>query len=113
MNRLIKAGKLDDVFQDSIEYTITTGSSALGRGSDYQTLTTFVQTLTQMIPVEQLGSVLDMTEFVRRLAYSLDVQTASLVKTPEQIQEEQAAAQQAEMAQNVAPEVVKAEMNQQ
>ena len=107
MNRLIAQGKLNPVLKNSIELEITTGSSALGRGTDFQTLTTFISTLTGMAQQAQaVGNYINMEELIKRLAYSLDINTATLVTSQ---QERDAAAQQAQQAQvmqDAAPKVI-------
>ena len=112
MNRLVKQGKLDDILKDSVEYEITTGSSALGRGTDFQTLTTFINTLGSILPPEVMGSSINMEEMIRRLAYSLDVNTAQLVKTAEEQQQEMEQQQKDQLEQQIAPEVAKKQMEQ-
>jgi hypothetical protein len=106
MNRLVKKKKLNEVLKNSTELEITTGSAALGRGSDFQTLTTFVGTLTQIMTAVGAGSYIDMPELIKRLAYSLDINTAQLVKSQEQIAQEQQAAQEAQAMQEAAPTVI-------
>jgi hypothetical protein len=106
MNRLVKKKKLSEVLKNSTELEITTGSAALGRGTDFQTLTTFVATLTQIMQAQGAGSYIDMPELIKRLAYSLDINTAQLVKTQEQIAQEQQAAAEAQAVQEAAPEVI-------
>jgi hypothetical protein len=107
MNRLVKKKKLNEVLKNSTELEITTGSAALGRGSDFQTLTTFVTTLTQIMLATGAGSYIDMPELIKRLAYSLDINTATLVKTQEQIAAEQQAASEAQAQQEAAPDIMK------
>jgi Xaa-Pro aminopeptidase len=106
MNRLVKKKKLNEVLKNSTELEITTGSAALGRGSDFQTLTTFVATLTQITQAQGAGGLIDLPELIKRLAYSLDINTAQLVKSQDQIAEEQAAASQAQAVQEAAPKVI-------
>lgn len=107
MARLVKAGKLDAILTEELDLEITTGSAALGRGTDYTTLTTFMQTLQGLIPQEQLQQFLETPELIKRLAYSLDINTGQLVKSTEQIAEENAAAQEAQMTEQIVPEVAK------
>lgn len=106
MNRLVKKKKLAEVLKNSMELEITTGSAALGRGTDFQTLTTFVSTLTQIMLAQGAGSFIDMPELIKRLAYSLDINTATLVKTQDQIAGEQQAAAEAQAQQEAAPEIM-------
>ena len=118
MNRLIEQKKLNPVLKNSLELEITTGSSALGRGTDFQTLTTFITTLTGMAQQAQaVGNFINMEELIKRLAYSLDINTATLVTTQEDraaaAQAEQEAAIQQEAAPKVIEQQVKAQTEQQ
>lgn len=106
MARLVKAGKLDSILLNELDLEITTGSAALGRGSDFNILTTFITTLQNIVPPEQTQGLIDVSELAKRLAYSLDINTASLVKTEEQIQQERMMAQQEQLAQQVAPQLI-------
>ena len=106
MNRLVKKNKLNPILKNSVELEITTGSAALGRGTDFQTLTTFVGTLTQIAQTQGAGSFVNMEELIKRLAYSLDINTATLVTTEEERQAQQQAAQQAQIESEAAPQVI-------
>jgi len=55
---------------------------------------------------QEFGRYIKMPEMIARVASSLDIGTAELVKTQEELQAEQAAQQEAEMAQAaVAPSI--------
>lgn len=112
MNRLISSGKIAPILKNAVDLEITTGSAALGRGNDYNILTTFLQTLNGTVGQQVVASYVNIPELLRRFAYSLDINTASLIKDEKQIQAEQQAAQQAQMAETVAPTVAKAAMEQ-
>lgn len=107
MNRLVDQGKLASIIKSSVELEITTGSAALGRGTDFQTLTTFVTTLIQVSQAQQgAGSFINMEELIKRLAYSLDINTATLVTSEEERQAQAQAAQEAQIAQEAGPKVI-------
>ena len=105
MKRQEKKGRINEAIKKGLDLEITTGAAALGRGTNYQTIMTFVETLKSVIPEDQLGSTLDIPELVKRVAYSLDINTGSLVKTSEQQALESDEAQTNEIVQNVAPAI--------
>lgn len=111
LNRLIASGKYDEVFKKSLTLTITTGAAALGRGSDYQTLLTFLEALKANVPAEVLMEMVDLTELIKRLAYSLDINTAALIRSLEDMKKEQSTKQENIIAEKaagpVAQELVK------
>ena len=80
-----------------ISITITTGLEALGRGHDLQKLQLFVQQLSVLGP-EAMQQYLILTEFIKRVAAALGINISGLVKTEDQIKQEQAQAQQQEQA---------------
>ena len=78
-----------------------TGLEAIGRGDDRNKLVEFISVANQALGPEVMAQYLNMEEALRRLAASGSIDTTNLVKTPEQLQQEQMAAQQQqEQAQN-------------
>lgn len=112
MKRLIKQGKFPEILKDSLNLNITTGSAALGRGAEFQTLTTFISTLFNSLGPENFGRYLITNEFMDRLAYSLGINTKGLIKSTQQIQEEMAAEQQAAMQQQAIGPAIQAQAQQ-
>jgi hypothetical protein len=112
LERLVKQGKVSELLSDSLELEITTGAAALGRGTDFNVLSTFVQTLSAIAQQPTVGEYINMSELIKRLAYSLDINTASLVISDEQRAQMQAEQQQAAMEQQIAPEVARSQLQQ-
>ncbi len=105
LKRLVKKGLIKDILKDNLELEITTGSAALGRGSEFRALTSFVESAAQVLGPE-VTKFMNMPELLQRMAYSLDVNTASLIKTQEQLDAEAQAEQQAALQQQaVAPAI--------
>lgn len=103
--RLQKKGLINDALKDSIELEVTTGSAALGRGTEFSAISTFIQTM-QATLGQEFASYIKMPEMIARVANSLDIGTSELVKSQEELQAEQEAAQQAQMEQAaVAPAI--------
>lgn len=117
MNRLVKQGKIGEVLKGALKLEITTGSAALGRGTDFTVLTTFLQTIQGTMGFEQAMQFMNLSETIKRLAYSLDINTASLIKSDEEIamerEQAQAAQQQQAALEAAAPEAAKAAFNPQ
>lgn len=113
MNRLVKQKKINPVLKDSLKLEITTGSAALGRGTDFNVLNTFVNTLGMILQNPAAGNYVNVSELIKRMAYSLDINTASLIVSEEERQAMQQQAQQQQLMEQAAPELVKGAMNQQ
>lgn len=105
LKRLVKKGFIKDILKNNIELEITTGSAALGRGTEFRAIQTFMEAAVGLLG-EQAGQYLNVPEALSRMAYSLDVNTADLIKSPEQLQQEQQQAQQEQLEQQaVAPAI--------
>lgn len=102
-------GDLPKLPHDLLHPTITTGIDAIGRGQDVNKLQQFMQILNTMGPQvsQTIAQMINVDNLVDRVATSLSIDTDGLLKSPEQVQQEQQAAQQQQFAQNVAPNVVK------
>ena len=80
--------------------TIVAGLNGVGRGQDRQALMEFVGTLAQTMGPEALAQYINPQEFIRRLAAASGIESLGLLKTDEQLaQEQQQAQQQAAQAQ--------------
>lgn len=112
LNRLTSKGKLADVVKDSLDLEITTGSAALGRGTDFNVLATFIGQLGQVLQNPAAGQYIQVSELIKRMAYSLDINTGNLVVSDEERAAMAQAQQQAQLQQQVAPELVKGAMKQ-
>ena len=94
-------GEFPPIPNGLIEPMVTTGLEAIGRGNDKARLTNFLQTIAAALGPEQFAQYINPTELVRRFAAADGIDTAGLVKTEQQLQAEQAQAQQAMLAQTV------------
>lgn len=105
LKRLVKKGFIKDIIKQNIELEITTGSAALGRGTEFRAIQEFAAFATNMLG-ESAGQYLNIPEFLSRAAYSLDVNTGDLVKTKEQLEGEAQLAQKRQLEQQaVAPAI--------
>ena len=94
-----------------VKPTIVAGINSLGRGQDVQALGQFLTTIAQTMGPEAISQFINSDELIKRLAAAQGIDVLNLVKTQEQLQQEQVAAaeQQAQMeAMKGAPNMMKA-----
>ena len=91
---LQRSNQLPKLPKDIVRPQIVAGVNALGRGQDRESLTAFITTIAQTLGPEALVKYIDPGEAIKRLATSQGIDVLNLVKSPEEMQEEQAAAQQ-------------------
>ena len=83
--------------KDYVNPAIVAGINALGRGQDRESLTQFIQTVTQTIGPEAASQYLDPTEYLKRLAAASGIDTLGLIKSEETMEQEGQQQQQAQM----------------
>jgi hypothetical protein len=91
---------------DDVDPMITTGFEALGRGHDLNKLRVFFQSVQEAFGPEAMAQYCNVPDGIERLGMAAGVDTIGLVKTPEQIQQEQQAAQQGQLLNQVAPKAM-------
>lgn len=106
IKQLQRARKIAPWPNDMVTPSIVTGLEALGRGHDLQKLQTFTQAMAPLGP-ETLAQYMNMGEFISRTGVSLGIDMKGLIKTPEEIQMAEQAAQQQQMMAMLGPEAVK------
>ena len=113
MAHLTKANKLPALPKGVVEPSVVTGFEALGRGNDKAKLVEFLQFVLQGTGGAG-AQYLNVGTAIQRLASSMGIPTEGLIKTDEELQQEQQAAMQMqqqaaqqELLGNVAPEVVR------
>jgi hypothetical protein len=95
---MVKQKKMPKFPKEAVKPQIVTGMEALGRGQDLNKLSQFLEYLAPLGP-EVLSQKLNIDDYMDRLGASLGIDTGGLIKTDEQIQQEQAEAQQAQQEQ--------------
>ena len=96
MQREKKIAKLP---KELVRPVMTVGLAAVGRGNDLEQLVRFTTTIGQTMGPEGLQAYVKPTELIKRLAYSMGIDTLGLIKTEEELaQEEQAAQEQQQQA---------------
>ena len=105
MLQMTREGYIPDMPQGSqgVEPMITTGIEALGRGHDLTKLDTFIR-YAQVFP-EAFQTRVKQGAILSQIATALGIDSSSVVKSEEEYQQEMMAAQQAQMEQQVAPQV--------
>ena len=80
--------------KELVKPVMTVGLAAVGRGNDLEQLVRFTTTLGQTMGPEGLATYLKPSELIKRLAYSMGIDTVGLIKSDEELAQEQQAAQQ-------------------
>ena len=93
---LQRSGQLPKIPKDLVNPTIVAGINALGRGQDRESLTSFIMTITQTLGPDALMQYINADEAIKRLAAAQGIDVLNLVKSMEQIQQEQMDAAQAQ-----------------
>jgi len=89
---LQRSGELPKIPKDLVNPTIVAGINALGRGQDRESLTTFIMTIAQTLGPEALMQYINADEAIKRLAAAQGIDVLNLVKSMDQMQQEQDAA---------------------
>ena len=90
---LQRENKVPKLPKELVKPVMTVGLAAVGRGNDLEQLVRFTSTLGQTMGPEGLQTYLKPTELIKRLAYSMGIDIIGLVKTDEELAQEQQAAQ--------------------
>jgi|TARA_R100001530_G_scaffold30475_1_gene23910 hypothetical protein len=92
-----KIGKIPRLPKEVVKPTIVAGVNALGRGQDREALGMFLTTISQTMGPEATQQYINPEEVIKRLAASQGIDTLNLVRSMQEIQQEQQAAQQQQM----------------
>ena len=109
IKKLVKSQKLPPLPKE-VNTEIITGLEALGRGHEHQRLRAFVGDAAQVIGPEALVEYLEVSEYMKRSAAALNIDTQGLVRQQDEVdqrrqaQQEAAAAAQAQAAQPQQPQ---------
>ncbi len=99
MKRMSQANEIPSLPKNSVRPTIITGVEALGRGNDLQKLREFVAEIGNLAQVNPaVVQALNTQDLIKRLATGLGIDTEGLIKSEEELMQEQAA--QEEQMQN-------------
>lgn len=98
-------GKLID-FPNGVTPEIVTGVDALGRGQDATALAQFGQTMLTALPPQAVISYINVPSYLRALAASYGIDDTVVLKSDDQVAQEQAQAQQQQAVQAAIPNAV-------
>lgn len=93
--------------EDVVDPKIVTGVDALGRGQDLRALDAFLAGLGQAFGPEVLGRYIKLGEAIKRRGVALGINMDGLVKTDDEIAQEEQQAQLMALAQNLGPDALK------
>ena len=94
-----KRNEIPRIPKGIVKPTIVAGVNALGRGQDAISLAQFLQTIAQTMGPEAIAQYINPTEVVKRLAAAQGIDILNLVRSMEEIQSDQQAAQQMQQQQ--------------
>ena len=97
-----KKGDVPRIPKGIVKPTIVAGVNSLGRGQDAVSLAQFLQTIAQTMGAEAIAQYINPTEVVKRLAAAQGIDVLNLVKSVQELQQEQQAAQQMQQQQMAA-----------
>ena len=103
MHMLVRSGKAPKLPEKLVKPKIVTGVQGLGRGNDRNKLIEFIGTVSQALGPDIMRQYMNVDEAIKRLATSIGIDTANLVKTQEEIQNEMEAMQQQQLIQSLGP----------
>ena len=94
-----KTGEIPKIPKGMVKPIIVAGINALGRGQDVQALGSFLTTIAQTMGPEAIAQYINPDEVIKRLAAAQGIDVLNLVKSMQEIEQENAQAmqQQAEM----------------
>ena len=113
MKRMEQSSEIPKLPKGTVQPTIITGIEALGRGNDLQKLREFVAEIGNLAQINpQVVQALNPDDLIKRIAIGLGIDTDGLLKSQEQLAEEQAAEaeqmeqqQMMQMAEKAVPQV--------
>ena len=92
-----RKGEIPKIPKDIVKPTIVAGINALGRGQDRESLGQFLTILAQTLGPETINTFINTDEVIKRLAASQGIDVLNLVRSMQEVQQEQAMMQQQAM----------------
>jgi len=86
---LQRSNQIPKLPKDMVRPKIVAGINSLGRGQDNESLTRFMGTVSQTLGPEALLRFINPPEAIKRLAAAQGIDVLNLVRTPEELQQEQ------------------------
>jgi hypothetical protein len=112
MDKMSRNKRLPKIPKDIVKPTIVTGVEALGRGNDLNRLDMFLAGANQIVGPQAVTQYLNVSDYFKRRATALGIETEGLIKTEEEIQQAMQQAQMMEMAQKLGGPAINAAQEQ-
>ena len=106
--KMQKSGKMAKLPKDVVKPAIVTGMEALGRSSDKAKLSEFAVITQQALGPQVLSQYINPLNWLKRLTASLGLDSKGLIKSDEQLQQEQQQAQMMQLTQQLGPNAINA-----
>jgi len=90
-------GDIPKIPKNIVKPTIVAGINALGRGQDRESLSAFLTILAQTLGPEAIANFINTDEVIKRLAAAQGIDVLNLVRSMQEVQQEQAQMQQQQM----------------
>ena len=100
---LVRSGKAPKLPDRIVKPKIGTGVQGRGRGNERNKRVEVIGTVSQALGPDIMRQYMNVDEAIKRLANSIGIDTANLVKTQEEIQAEMEAMQQQQLIQHLGP----------
>ena len=97
MHTLTRSKQIPSIPKNLVKPTIVAGVNALGRGQDRESLGAFLATIAQTIGPEAIMQFINTDEVIKRLAAAQGIDTLNLVRSMQEVKQEQQQAQQQQM----------------
>lgn len=112
MDVMQKNKKMPKLPKDLVSPVIVTGLDSLGRQGDLNSLDSFLVGSSQVLGPQAVANFVNVSEYIKRRATALGIKTAGLIKTQEQLAEEQQQQQLLALSEKLGPAGIKAASDQ-
>jgi len=92
-----KTGEIPRLPKDLVKPTIVAGVNALGRGQDRESLAAFLTTIAQTMGPEPMVKYINPEEVIKRLAAAQGIDALNLVRSMQEVQQQEQAVQQQQL----------------
>ncbi len=92
-----KTGEIPRLPKDLVKPTIVAGVNALGRGQDRESLAAFLTTIAQTMGPEPMVKYINPEEVIKRLAAAQGIDALNLVRSMQEVQQQEQAMQQQQL----------------
>jgi len=105
LGNMIESGEIDKL-PEQVRPIIVTGLDAIGRSHDLQRLDVFVSGIAELLGPAAVAQFVNIPAYLRSRAVALGIDTEQLIKSEEQVAQEQQAQQLQDAVQNLGPQLL-------